>query len=680
LAVASTLTLEVSRAHGGSYRGPGDTVPPGGGGGGGGGSGPGMPGPSGPGGTGPGTPGGPSAPGGVPTGGSGGRPASPGTGALNSGPDLSTWEFWWGFNKEQYLNLKSHVHAADLSTPDSDAFWNQGSKARETMAPSEETIRVKVVPALRELLANERSNDIVTGALVALAKIGDIRAEDGTSEFETAIARFLADPNQEIAETAAIALGILANEASIPTLQALALDSKAGRALVGSTEVSYRTRAFATYGLGLVGAESSGNATRQRIARILIDVLDQPTSSTRDVQVSAVTALGLVPIDVDPSETPEGALDPTSSRQSQIRFLRALYRDQEVHPMVRAHVPTAMARLLVDAPAELRDSIAEDLLAALERKSKERDEVRMSCVLALGQMGDSDSDAMDVRIRAALAQMMEDGDEQSRNFTNIALGQIGGRSGKGADSERGRRETRVFLLNQLMKGRSQGKTWAALGLGVMENALTREGVTAGSASGTVKEQLRKALADTVRPDNVGAYAIALGIAGDIEARFVLKEKFDHLSEVNARGYLAVGLGLIGARETTADIQKVVRSSKYKPELMRSAAIGLGLLGDKELVPYLCEALLNAKGQSSQAAIATALGYIGDSRSIDPLIAMLKPSKGATDGARGFAAVALGIVSDKELLPWNSKISTNVNYRASTSTLTGESGTGVLDIL
>jgi len=43
-------------------------------------------------------------------------------------------------------------------------------------------------------------------------------------------------------------------------------------------------------------------------------------------------------------------------------------------------------------------------------------------------------------------------------------------------------------------------------------------------------------------------------------------------------------------------------------------------------------------------------------------------------------VALGIVADKEPLPWNSKISTNINYRANTTTLTGDNGTGILDIL
>jgi hypothetical protein len=91
-------------------------------------------------------------------------------------------------------------------------------------------------------------------------------------------------------------------------------------------------------------------------------------------------------------------------------------------------------------------------------------------------------------------------------------------------------------------------------------------------------------------------------------------------------------------------------------------------------------LNQATGLSSQAAISSALGFIGDARSVDPLIAMLEDSQ-KTDLARGFAAAALGIVADKEDLPWNTKISVNINYRANTTTLTNpESGNGILDLL
>ena len=152
-----------------------------------------------------------------------------------------------------------------------------------------------------------------------------------------------------------------------------------------------------------------------------------------------------------------------------------------------------------------------------------------------------------------------------------------------------------------------------------------------------------------------------------------------MADPNQQGYVALALGMVGAAQYRAEIQDIVRASKYQPELLRQAAIALGLLGDKSLVPELVAMLQGAKSLASQAAVASALGFIGDARSIDPLIAMLA-DKQITGSARGFAAVALGIVADKESLPWSAKISININYRANTSTLTTPEGTGLLDIL
>ena len=110
-----------------------------------------------------------------------------------------------------------------------------------------------------------------------------------------------------------------------------------------------------------------------------------------------------------------------------------------------------------------------------------------------------------------------------------------------------------------------------------------------------------------------------------------------------------------------------------------AAIALGLLGDKSLVLELTEMLKEASSLATQASLASALGFIGDERSVEPLVQMLADSN-LTDTARGFAAVALGIVADKEDLPWNSKMAVDVNYRASTETQNTTDGKGLLNIL
>lgn len=687
LFVAGSLCLQgVSIGHGGTYRGPGDTVPPGGGGGGGG-AGPSAPGPSGPS---TGGPSGPSAPGpatgGPATGGPAARPAGPSTGTGPQGPNLDLWEFWWGFNKDQYLNLKSAIYAG-LVTGGDDYFLGNGAQkqAKNSLKPSEEAIRQKIVPALKEALEKERANDIVTGAMIALAKIGDAKNEAGESEFEKIISKFLSDGSQEIHETAAVALGILANDASVKTLESLLKDTQDGRKRMGNgvalKEVDYRTQAFSAYGLGLIGARTASNDVKRDIAGVLIDSLSKTDNSQRDVKVAALVALGLVRIDVDKSESPDAKSNSTTSRQSLIKYIHRFFLDQNQPFLVRAHAPTAMARLLDGAPPELRESVAKSLVEALGEHSKESNEVQESCVLALGQIGTCEKTKLDVEIREALKRIGDKGkDDQSKHFAMISLAQIGGRFGSAEGIEDGIKDIRTYLLTNMTKGKSSVRPWAGLAVGVMERAILDTNKAGQTPSAGSKESLRTALKECADPEQLGAYAIGCGICKDLEARDILLERLKKVGTDQAKGYLAVGLGLMDAREAVKSIQEIVRESKYKPDLMKQAAIGLGLLGDKDLVPELVKMLGDSKGLATQAAISSALGFIGDSRSIDPLVEMLKNAQ-ITQSARGFAAVALGIVADKEPLPWNAKISTNINYRANTTTLTDSTqGTGILDIL
>jgi HEAT repeat protein len=103
------------------------------------------------------------------------------------------------------------------------------------------------------------------------------------------------------------------------------------------------------------------------------------------------------------------------------------------------------------------------------------------------------------------------------------------------------------------------------------------------------------------------------------------------------------------------------------------------MGDHSLVPDLVKMLKESKSTATQASIVMSLAFIGDSRSIDPLVELLNDDT-HTERARGFAAAALGMVADRMLLPWNSDLSCDLNYRASTPTLNALEGTGVLNIL
>ena len=178
---------------------------------------------------------------------------------------------------------------------------------------------------------------------------------------------------------------------------------------------------------------------------------------------------------------------------------------------------------------------------------------------------------------------------------------------------------------------------------------------------------------------MGAFAVALGLRRCEDASRLLIETLRDTGDDGTRGQITIALGMIGDGAALGPIQEVLRRSKYRPELLRQAAISLGLLGDKDLVPELVELLHGASSLSAQASIEQGLGAIGDVRSIDPLLAMLADTE-VNARARSFAAVALGIVADKEPRPWNAKLAIGVNYLASTTTMIDGKGSGVLEIL
>lgn len=683
---AGSLWVGDLGAHGGTYRGPGDTVPPGAGGGGGGA------------GTG-GTTGAPStgdSPVGPATGGAiGPAGSSPGAAPVTTGGggptvDPELWTFWWEFNKDPFLNLKAAIYEDAKSSGDDEIFLGKGSRedVKTTFRPEKQQIDAATA-AIIATLESESNNDIVTGCLIALAKIGDTVPEQGLSEFEEIIRPYLADSNQEIQETAAIALGILANPSSLDTLEALVLDSPEGQKIVGSSEVDLRTRSFAAYGLGLMGARVTEEAVLRRIVEIAASSLDEANSlALPDVGVALITAIGLTQLPAGGQAIAEDAeFNAWDSREAQIAWLLDRMEDSQLNRFIQAHVPVAIGRLVenLNSPA-VKLQVAEAMLLPLDkRKGKDTAiELRQSAAFALGLIGDCDGDDIDVRIREALTKEIKSQENQTRKFGLIALAKSGARKGNNADDEEadpsgdpwaGSEDVTDFLLNRL-KGTNGEDHWAAMAIGVYGFALAEQGE---AIPPHLKNALLTSFQKAKSADAIGAYAMGLGMLRNTEAKDVMLERLDKVSEPIAQGYVALGLGLVNDSKAKKPIQELVADSQYMPDRLKQAAIALGLLGDKNASTNLIEMLREASTISTQAAIASALGFIGDGGSIDPLIEMLQ-DEFIPDTGRAFAAVALGIVADKEPLPWNSKIAVDVNYRSSTTTLNTTDGLGILNIL
>lgn len=583
------------------------------------------------------------------------------------------------------MNLKSHIHESEIQTGSDDFFLGHGTKAsaKEILAPSEDTIRNTIVPALIRALQTETNNDIVTGAMLALAKIGDERGEGGESDFEKLFLPFLKDGNQEIAETAAMALGILGNPASIQTLEHLLNDDAQGRELVGSEAgVNYRTRAFAAFGLGQVGHYCGDVTLQEEVVRILWETCESPKGRTRDVKVAAIISMGLVPLEVQTDPSPDSEYEGAPRhRQEQIDYLLNFFLDdsnRDRHYLVRAHAPRAITKLMKGLDdSKVKDRVTIALAPYVSKRGHigER-ELRQSAVLAYGSLGDLDQDESDRTIRLHLIDSMGNADAQVKNFSLIALGQVGGRLGKPDEQHKGLKQVRRELQQHLAKGKTQMRPWAGLAMGIMERELASTDV---GQSSDMLSALRSSLSQSKTKDEVGAYAIALGLAGDLDSQDIMMEKLDTMADDEVRGHLAIGLGLMNAGEAQESIKKLVKDSKYRGELLKQAAISLGLLGDKKVVNQLVGMLKDANTLTTRAALASALGFIGDASSVAPLVEMLE-NESYTDAARGFAAVALGVVADRESLPFNAKFAEDINYRANTHTLTGGGGTGLLDIL
>jgi HEAT repeat protein len=646
------------------------------------------------------TPPGPAAPKGPATGGAPlqgpntGTPAKtgagPATGALSfDGPDTTSWEYWWLYNKDGYLELKSHVLAGEVSTG-GDAALGLGTAA--VSSSSAMMLDTRIVPGLLQVLDKETDNELVTSAMIALARLADGPRAAHASEWAHVFQRFVHDPNQEIAETSVLSRGLVGDESSAPDLVALLENSADAQKQVGGREVSARTRAFAAYALGMLASHSKNEDVRRFLVHHVVNELARPGHATPDIQVACIIALGLAPLrwaDADGASagatgtrgattnasTKKGTVVATTSRETQIDAVLAILRDKEVHRLVRAHAPEALARLLVDAPQAAREEVVHALLEFVEPSARDKDEVVQGCVLALGAIADSDREKLDVQVRTTLMRLVEGGDLQSRCFAIISLGLAGARAG-GEGSAEGVADVRKFLVSRLTEGKSRERAWAAIGLGILERGAAARGL---EPSLSARGVMLSAFKDTGSGDEVAALAIGIGLAGDRKAVPALLAKLERTADAGTQGYLAVALGMLGDERAVEPLHRQLADARFKPKLLNDTAIGLALLDDSTLVPDLVKTLASAQSLASQSAAASVLGWIGDHRSIEPLCGLFEKRE-VTTSARAFAAVALGRVCDRDRLPWNAAVSTGIQYRAATDTLTSANGSGLLDIL
>jgi HEAT repeat protein len=622
-------------AHGGQFRGPSATAQP---------PSPGPPAPGGPmGGMIP-----PPAPLSGPT--TGGRPWS---------SDGTSWQVWWEFAKDPWL-IEAPLQTGPVSG--SDEYFlgtRRADAARDVMAPTEVDRHDRIADALLRAIRADRSRDVATACLVALAKVG---IDPPGARLVDVFTEFIADGDQEVRETAVLAFGIAGRKEGLDTLIELLDHTPLGRKLVGGADVSERTRTFAAWSLGLVAQRSRDVAVEQRVHDVLLRLLLRPDERDRDLRVGLINALGLL--------SAPGARSAAETRlcwQTVGELLDYYGRDfGKGDQLVQAHVPTALARLLGRGDSPEHRKVKAVFAAELTGTAHHNPLLGESAAIALGLLClPPEKLAEDAQFAQALLHGWQHATDQLLRYqAALALGRIGGDSN---------RKTLLGIYEH--SNRNIERPWVALALGVLAHQRR------GTDSPVDAELGRLLLGDVQTIENgdaQSAFALALGLVGYTEAAPVLERMFGQVGNETLEGYLAVALALLDARGAGDAMVARMQRSVHRPFVLLQCALALGRLGDARTVPTLLEMLGRADSTAALAAIATALIRIGDRRCIDPLMQAALATE-RTKLARAFAAAALGGIGDKDPIPWNSQIAAETNYMAAVDTLTN-GATGVLDIL
>ncbi len=595
-------------------------------------------------------------------------PATPssGTPTTGAGPAISeeaNWQVWWELNKDPFVQQGTTEVTGPTTGSDDFYLGRRRKEVRvDVLQPTDLDLIDRVVPALAALMNRERNRDVQSACLVALGKIG----RDGPGiELQKLLAERIARDDQEVRETAVLALGIAGQPKAMSLLLSLLEDDAEGKRLCEREHVGDRTRAFAAYSLGLLARRTSDLAHKQFAHDALLAILNDKELKNRDLRVAAVSGLGLL---CDPQQAVGKRLAWVTVDELLEWYQRDLGRSDEA---IQAHAPVAIGRLLGRGTTQLHQRCKQHfsltLNAATGSAGKDRSNpILQSAALALGMLSSpAEGNAEDAAFSRALQIHFEKGtDRLARYFAVMALGRIGGAA------------NRTWLFNAYRRSnKTTERPWICLSLGLI--------AAVGAAKGEVDTDFASLLLDDLqaeqKPDLKAAMAVSLGMTQYVAAVPTMKKLLlDSEHDEMLAGYFCIGLAMLGDKTVAPTLGEILERSQRRPFLLQQAAVGLGRLGDPTANDRLLAMMKKSESVAVLAAIANAIGQIGDRRAIDPLLEMTRNEE-VTRLARAFVAAALGGVCDRSPLPWNMPLGRDSNYAAPVDTLSN-GATGVLDIL
>jgi len=562
--------------------------------------------------------------------------------------DFDSWETWWDFNKDLYLDLR-HRASQSVFSGDSDVLvgLERAAAGEDGFRPSRPFLLQNVAPALHRVAASGE-RDLVIPALLSIAKT----AHDPEADLADLIPFLRRD--EEMAETAALAIGGLPTSGGLDVLVDLLEDSPQGRKWTGSpTAVPSRLRAFAAYGLGLRASRIPPGEDQETIRAALWKTLIDPAPAPLDARLAAILSLAK-----GKPRDPQGLVDD----------LFLLLQDRNQHITVRAQIPNTIRELLLTAgDRQALNAMAERFGRILLWRFAPY-QIRRPIAQSLGLMVEPGGDVFDATAALLQRASIWDRDLVVRRFSLLSLAYLGAKAGPGSKLVQ---EVLVpHFLDRMLHAPTLGRPWAGLALGIMVARSPRTGGVPWPA--ILGHALEVKFRDEKNPNIRVGYAMAMGLAHDENAA---EEIFQFLAESKVtvvQGSCAIALALMGARQFQDEMFALLKTSGNEPELLRDLSIALTLLRDRRVVPALLQLLQDdANGPPSGPviqAVATSLAILGDRRGVLPLLRLL-PRRSISPTDRALVVQALGYIADEHPFPAFFPFAQNLNYTALLNTAT-----------
>ena len=167
------------------------------------------------------------------------------------------------------------------------------------------------------------------------------------------------------------------------------------------------------------------------------------------------------------------------------------------------------------------------------------------------------------------------------------------------------------------------------------------------------------------PDVLSSMAMACGVAMVPGMESSLSGIAEAASaDPKLRGYAALSLGMSSQSASTAKVLHTVYDSGDNPDVQRGAVLALGIVGDRDDVPFLLNVIVKTDKSKpfaayTRGAAVAALGMIRDGESVAKIQDLLRNNDALV---RAYAIAALGYLADKDASPVLPTLFEHSNFR------------------